>query len=240
MKKLFLASVLLAASGFAAHAQMPVRIGVRAGVNTSSIGETRSGADAVTGFQKTAWKPGFMVGAVVDISMTSFLALQPGFFYDYRHSTYETMTEFSYSPGAGEPEASMARRANGSITTNWFHIPVLFSFRYSPLKALELQADFGPYMSLGLGGRDSYTVTDFSGDMPGSKSPKVKEDAFGKGDARYFRADWGFKMGVGLEICKHYYVGVHYLAGARNIARNKAVVSKSDTRAWQFAVGYNF
>lgn len=242
MNRNIIGLTLLAASGFAASAQtMPVRVGVRAGINTSNIAETRTGADAVTGLQKSAWKTGLQAGAVVDIPMTSFLAIQPGFFFDLRRSSYTTMSEHHYVPAPGDPEATMARRTSGTVTTGWFHVPVLFSFRYSPHSKLQLQADFGPYLSAGIGGRDSYTVTDFSGDIPATvESPRIKQNCFGKGDARYFRADWGFKMGIGVEICRHYYIGAHYLAGARNIARNKAVVSKSDTREWQFSLGYNF
>ncbi len=239
MKRFFIALLLLPAMVDAA-AQMPVRIGIRAGVNTSSIGETRTGVDAVNGFQKTAWKPGFSTGAVVDVPITSFFAIQPGFLFDYRHSSYNTSGEFTYTPAEGEPQAILARHTKGEIRTSWFHVPVLFSFRYALLKALELQGDFGPYLSLGLGGHDTYTVTEFSGPLPTETTPKVKQPAFGKGDGRYFRTDWGFKMGIGIEICQHYYIGAHYLAGVRNIARNKAVVRNSDTRAWQFTVGYNF
>lgn len=239
MKRLIFGT-FFAAVALLTAAQMPVKIGVRVGVNTSSIGEIHSGADAVSGFQQTNWKPGFLAGAVVDVPMTSFLALQPGFYFDYRHSSYQTTGEFSFTPAQGEPEATMARHTRGDIYTSWFHVPVLFSFRWQAHKALQLQADFGPYISLGLGGHDRYVVTDFSGTLPTAQSAEIKVPTFGKGTAHYFRADWGFKMGIGLLIYKHYYVGAHYLAGVRNIARNKSAVSKSDTRAWQFSLGYNF
>lgn len=238
--KHIVSSLILLASALGAQAQMPVRIGVRAGVNTSSIGEIRSG-DALSAMRSSWWKPGFAAGAVVDVPMTSFLSIQPGFFFDYRHSSYQTSGEFSFTPLEGKPPATIARHTKGNIYSSWFHIPVLFSFRVNLHSKLQLQADFGPYLSLGIGGHDAYTVTDYSGTLPTTPdSPTIKQPLFGKGSAEYFRTDWGFKFGLGFEICRHYYIGAHYLAGVRNLARNKDMVRKTDTRAWQFSIGYNF
>ena len=48
----------------------------------------------------------------------------------------------------------------------------------------------------------------------------------------------GLKMGTGLNIFKHYYVGVHYVAGLRDVYKVKGFGGRNKT--WSFVLGYDF
>lgn len=236
MKRILLLAIAALAM-ISAGAEAPVKVGVRVGVNSSNISGTRK-VNNVSGLQSTRWKPGFALGAVVDIRVARHFWLQPGFYYDYNRSAYETSIEYP-STVNGTP-VTIARHSDGKLTTSWFQVPVLGSYRFN-LKIMQVQADFGPYIALGLGGSDEETLQYFSGDIISETSPTIKTEAFGKGsDDRLENIDWGFKMGVGLLFARHYYVGAHYQIGARNIARAKQFLSKSHRYAWEVSIGYNF
>ena len=49
--------------------------------------------------------------------------------------------------------------------------------------------------------------------------------------------DVGLKMGTGLKLFDHYYVGVHYLAGLTHAWK---LPSGGKNKSWMFTVGYDF
>lgn len=235
LKHLVLFTTIMLASGQVQGADMPLRVGVRAGVNTSNITETRTAPGLIVD-NRAHWEPGVNIGAIVDIAMGRNFYLSPGFYYDYRHDTYSLYSSYT-APINNEEKLPTLVVTTGSVSTNWFHIPMLVSYRI-PVKFVEFQFDFGPYISLGLGGHDKYQTTVFT-DNDYSESMKIKEDAFGDA-GRYFNIDWGFDMGAGMLFANHYYIGAHYLIGARNIAQNRTAVRAAHAHQWQFSIGYNF
>lgn len=235
LKQFILSSAIILACSGAQAADMPLRVGVRAGVNTSNITETRTAPGLIVDHRKH-WEPGVNIGAIVDISMGKRFYLSPGFYYDYRHDTYSVYST-STPPIIDENNLPTFVITSGAVKTNWFHIPMLVSYRI-PVKFVEFQFDFGPYISLGLSGHDKYQTTVYTQDDH-SESMNIKEDAFGEA-GRYFNIDWGFDMGAGLLFANHYYIGAHYLIGARNIAQNRTAIRTAHTHQWQFSIGYNF
>lgn len=233
LKKIFLTAIAALPLGAAAqYSNAPVQVGIRAGVNTSNISETRM-TPGFTLSHNPHWRSGFTLGAIVDIPIKSNVFLTPGFYYDYRHNDYDL--QYQYVSNDRDVIAS----TRGEVYTNWFQIPILASYRI-PVKIVTFQFDFGPYISLGLGGRDKTTTLEV-GHEELMEPMTVKTTAFGYGeDARYFNIDWGFDFGFGMMFAQHYYIGAHYLIGARNLALSKRVLSKAHTHEWQFSVGYNF
>lgn len=216
----------------AAKPGAPVQVGIRAGINTSNISETRV-TPGLTLSHTPHWQAGFTAGAIVDIPLKHNFYLTPGFYYDYRHNDYD----LQYKYQANNRDIIAMRR--GEVYTSWFQIPVLMSYRV-PVKFVAFQFDFGPYISLGLGGRDKTTTQEF-GHVEEMEPMSIKTTAFGHGDdARYFNIDWGFDFGFGLMFAQHYYIGAHYLIGARNLALNKQVLGNAHSHQWQFSIGYNF
>lgn len=224
---------LLACCGVQA-ADMPLRVGVRAGFNRSNITETRTAPGLIVDHSRF-WKPGVTLGAIVDISMGKGFYLSPGFYYDYRHDKYEVTS--TSVPILDEEKDNIQVITNGSVTTNWFHIPMLVSYRI-PVAFVEFQFDFGPYISMGLAGHDKYHTTVYKDDTQ-TETTEIIADAFGE-KGRYNNIDWGFDMGVGLLFASHYYIGAHYLIGARNLAFDRANITGAHTHEWQLTIGYNF
>lgn len=232
LKHFIIAALLTAPSFAAAQSDAPIQVGIRAGVNTSNISETRV-TPGLTLNHTPKWKSGFTIGAIVDIPIKHNFYLSPGFYYDYRHNDYDLQYQYLAN------DRDIIATTNGEVYTNWFQIPVLMSYRI-PVKIVDFQFDFGPYISLGLGGRDKTTTLEV-GHEPAMEPISIKTTAFGNGeDSRYFNIDWGFDFGFGLMFASHYYVGVHYLIGARNLALSKSVLSKAHSHEWQFSIGYNF
>lgn len=225
LKSLFFALLLPAV---ATAAEMPLIVGVRAGYNTSNISDRRTVLGGVTNDIKT-WKPGLTLGAVIDIPLGSRFYLSPAFSYDYRADDYDLY--FNADEGS-------QTQVHGSVHTSWFQIPMLVSYRLG-VKFLEFQFDAGPYIAYGLGGKDKFTVTEYTQDDGFKQSGLTKINAFGN-DGRYQNLDWGLDFGAGILVCKHYYVGAHYLVGCQNLAKDKDAISRAHSFQWQFSIGYNF
>lgn len=224
-------AVMLPAAAFS-QIPAPVFVGIRAGVNASNISETRV-TPGMTTMHEPKWKNGFTLGAIVDIPVKHNFYLSPGFYYDYRHNDYTLQYKYLAN------DRDIIATTEGEVQTNWFQIPVLASYRI-PVKFVQFQFDFGPYISLGLGGRDK-TTTHEIGHEQVLEPLTISTNAFGAGEtSRYFNIDWGFDAGVGLLFARHYYIGAHYLIGLRNLALAKSVLSKARTRQWQLSIGYNF
>lgn len=232
LKQILLMAAMALPAIAAAESDAPVQVGIRFGLNSSNMSETRI-TPGLTVSHTPDWQLGFTAGAIVDIPLKHNFYLTPGFYYDYRHNDYD----LHYQYKANDREIMAMTR--GEVYTNWFQIPVLVSYRV-PVNFVSFQFDFGPYISLGLGGRDKTTTTEF-GHAEVKEPVTVKTTAFGYGsEARYFNIDWGFDFGFGMMFAQHYYVGVHYLIGARNLALSKHVINDAHSHEWQFSIGYNF
>lgn len=237
MKKFFLVMLMVAAQSLISQAQIPFGIGVRAGFNTSNITEERA-LSGSSSFHDAKWNQGFTVGAVIDIPISHRWSLQPGFFYDRRNADFASTT--SYDAVTDEGTVTNSVYTEGSTSTNWLHVPILVSFKFFPIRSFGINLDFGPYVAWGVSGSNKYKKIQGDGNDFNHDIPEISTSSFKGDDALYFRTDWGFKVGGGLVLFRHYYVGAHYLFGMRNLAKNKQFVSKSHTREWQFTIGYNF
>lgn len=225
-----------------APADQPIAVGLRAGVNLSNVSSNEKSLMPAIFDRSSHWRAGFTGGAVIDLNFCKFLALQPGFLIETRSASY---MRTSISP------ANFMTATTGQWNYTTIQIPVLLSFRMQYGSSHEVQLDFGPYFSHGLGGSEKYTVTEFNGDAvidaSTFKGPFYGADRGGMAN----RFDWGFKMGAGLQVARHFYVGVHYLAGCRNILTPEASSDPNAdammragacgrSRAWEFTLGYNF
>lgn len=211
--------------------------GVRAGVNTSNLSDNRSSAISDLKLARNQWKAGFTIGAVADINIRNFLVLQPGFFIQTRNHDY------SYTM-VGEGRDYWGN-IEGNRSSSYIQIPILASLRKDFTEELQVQVDFGPYFMYGIGGEDEQKC--FEANFGGAEGEKFnsyyhEDDYFGD-DGTVKGYDWGFKMGAGVVIMKHYYVGIHYEAGCRNVLKTPDG-SKHEysgrNKAWNFTVGYNF
>ncbi len=214
----------------------PFAFGVRVGANCSNLSNNYISSMSDVSMFDGNWGAGFMAGAVIDVNIKKYLVLQPGFFFETRSCSY-------YKVSIDGSVPSMENR-DGRYTSTYFKIPLIMSFRLALAPSIETQFDFGPYFQFGLGGSEKVDVCSLSADVPGGEMEvgRYKGDYFGhKGFVRDY--DWGFKMGVGMLLMQHYYVGVHYEAGCRNVlypVEDSRRDVNGRNKAWDFTVGYVF
>lgn len=185
-------------------------IGVRTGFNMA----TASLSSNNMRHTQTSWGTGFDAGAVVNINFRDYLTIQPGFFYQSRSQNYGFIKS---------DDIKMGHALNYS-----FYVPVLASVRFNVTDNLRWSVDFGPYFAFGVGKSDKGWQTTLDGVSP-------YDDGYYK--ARH-RNGWGFKMGSGMNVLQHYYVGIHYMAGASNVWKVDGRSGRG--KAWTFTLGYDF
>lgn len=214
----------------------PFNIGVRVGLNTSNLSSNKLDLVPDMASSSVDWKAGFTGGVVVDVMLRNFFSLQPGFFFETRSCSFQHIEN---------PEgATSVNVVEGSRSSSYFKIPLLASFRVLLSDDVEWQLDFGPYFSFGIGGNEKYSTLEPGN--PSARPVSYKRPMFG--DNGFVRSyDWGFKMGMGLNLFSHYYVGVHYEAGCRNVLLPNAYTGspvlyglKGRNKGWDFTIGYNF
>lgn len=221
MKKLLLTAILAATTAIATLASPPFSLGARVGFNSSNFAEARSALS----LNQPQWKKGFIAGIEMDIPLLMGFHLAPGFYFDHRNNDYSAVS--------GNVQTF------GSVSSSWFQFQLMASYHISPLSFTTVCFDFGPYLAYGFGGSDKFQQVTFDSLLPAVASAKFSTSTFGH-DGSYFRTDWGFKMGVGLLLARHYYLGAHYVAGARNLSIHKSAIDNSKSRSWEFTLGYNF
>ena len=211
------------------------QVGVRAGFNASNLTTNYDDAFQDIKWNHNQWKGGFSAGMVVDINLRNFFTIQPGIFLDTRKSTYHYLVNSD----------NVLKAIDGQLTGNYIRIPILASLRLGVAELAQVQIDFGPYFAWGFGGANKYTVYGTSDTEP--TAPQVigrdfKSDCFGdKGMVQTY--DWGLKMGLGVLVMQHYYIGAHYHFSCRNVLRELPQTEKhpdGHNKAWTFTLGYNF
>lgn len=203
--------------------------GARIGVNTSN---RTLGSDAIPdAYHHESWGTGFDIGAVVDLNIRDYLSIQPGFFFESRTGSYTLMG--SVNDGATPPMISEIAQAGKRSSYN-FTIPVMAVMHFNVTDDLRWNIEAGPYVAFVLDSRlkNKRFVVNGTAD-----TPLFMQKAAG--------FDFGVKMGTGLEILEHYYVGAHYLAGCLDAWKSSKTgnVTRSYggvTKAWVFSIGYIF
>lgn len=191
------------------------RLGVRVGVNMSNVS---AGGKNFDDDSHDSWGTGFDAGIVADISFRDWLALQPGIFYQSRSNNYTHIT------GVGADQ----QIAVGHTLYYSFYIPIMATARFNVTEKLRWSLEAGPYVSFGVGHNDA-----------GLKVAPSPEEYFDRGYfCRHEKTTMGLKMGTGLELLDHYYLGVHYMGGFGNAWKEPGV--SGHNKAWTFTLGYNF
>lgn len=227
---LLAAGAVLPASAQFFSTDQPERIftlGVRAGVNTSNI---TVGEKNLKGYNVSGWGTGLNIGVVADIALRDYISIQPGFFFQSRTNNFTYVT----------PLTDTANPVYLTQAGHWrgyqFSIPVLGSVKFNLSDNIRWSVDLGPYFNFFLNSKRTNRVSLASG---GS----VYSDYLFSRDPR--TVDVGLKMGTGLQIADHYYVGVHYLAGLTGAWKDETFEQYKRTfggcnKMWTFTIGYDF
>lgn len=190
--------------------------GLRLSVNTSNHTMHYPKADL---WNVDSWGNGLNIGAVVGIAIRDYIAIEPGFTVSYRSGKYARSGVMAVG------NTLDVQMFVGNVHQLDFVIPVMASVRFNVTPNLRWSVDAGPYIDV-LVASDDYN-------QPILLTP-------GGIVARYAHrtdVDFGLKLGSGITLRRHWYAGIHYLAGMTDAwkygfgGRNKT---------WDFTVGYNF
>lgn len=214
--------------------------GLRAGLNSSGISSNYLSIQPDLIQSNFYWRMGGQAGAVADLHIRKFLALEVGFFYENRSYDCALMA----ANAAEDYMGSMFLHSRFSYLV----FPVTLSFRFNILPSAEWQVDLGGYYAYGIGGSKDMDQYIAFGEADGQLvfdqtfiSPK-----YFNADAKDFlavkRVDMGLKIGTGLTFLKHYFIGVYYERGLKNCAKNRdgSPTLELHNLNWNVSLGYNF
>ena len=203
--------------------------GARVGLNTSN--RTISNNALPYCYHRESWGTGFDIGAVATFNIRDWISVQPGLFYESRSGSY-TVTGDPKGSGLGEGYTSSVSGTRNSYNLT---VPVMAIFNFNVCDEIRWGVEVGPYVSLLLGSNVNAkaAITD---SVDGALLP-IPEHAS--------TFDFGFKMGTSLTLNRHWYAGVHYMAGCvkawkllrvENLQKNFG----GYTKGWVFTLGYDF
>lgn len=196
-------------------------LGARIGFNTSNMADDSDGKI----YCADSWGTGFDAGVVADLHIRDWFSIQPGFFFQSRSHNYTYIYDPRIFNNVAGPDVLSQY---GHTRHTMFKVPVLFSLRMHPASSLLWTVDLGPVFNFGIGGHTWYHDAENTG------TPEYKSSYYGDD---YNRFMMGLKMGTGLQVLEHYYIGVHYEAGLRS-ARKFGMGGRD--KCWSFTIGYDF
>ena len=171
-----------------------------------------------------SWGTGFNVGVLANLNFKEYLTLQPGLFFESRSGDYAYLTSYLDYASRDQTHYEM-----GHLRAYYFTIPVMGVVKFNLAERIKWMVEFGPYFQICLKetGQNDVIVL--------YRQPQ--SNSYSQYIAEHRDFDVGFKLGTGLRFFDHYYVGVHYLAGACNAWKNPA---GGRNKSWEFSIGYDF
>lgn len=185
---LLLLTALLGAA--TASAQPTFRLGLRGGLNCASSTVEPSSTSPSSAYYYSTSKSGiyaWQAGAVLEVAFRRF-ALQPALIFSQKGEQFDAATTIIGFAGVNSTETSTVNRYN------WLELPVNVVYT---LHNFQLFA--GPYVALGVGGRQHGTLLSASSVTPGNTygpydfAAKVRYGS----DTENRRLDAGVNFGVG-------------------------------------------
>lgn len=119
-----------------------IALGLRAGMNSSGVATNYMDKQPELIQSNFYWHSGVQVGAIADLSIRKFLAIEVGLFWE-RHGYDAAMM-------AATAEEDYMGSQFTRVRYNDIHIPVLMSWRFNILPQAVWSVDLGPYFSYGL------------------------------------------------------------------------------------------
>lgn len=192
----------------------------RIGFNTSNRTVPTSN---VSYYNHESWGTGFNIGALANLNFKEYLTLQPGLFYESRSGNYAYASEYQdiYNP-------LDVKYVLGHWRAYYFTVPVMGIVKFNLAPNIKISGEFGPYLQFQL--KEAGKGVEYFEYLP-------LEGQYIHYKAKQKKVDIGLKMGLGFQFYKHYYIGIHYLAGLSH-AWNTPVGGKN--KSWMFTAGYDF
>ena len=196
-------------------------VGARLGINTSN---RTFPAGYYNQWNHNSWGLGMNVGFLANLNFKDFLSIQPGIFYESRSGDYAYLTEYLDVYNKEQTHYEMGHHRGYYIT-----VPVMGIFKFNLSPKIKWSVEFGPYFQLKLSesGQNNVSII--------YRLPQSNQ--YGVYTAEHKDYDVGLKIGSGLQFARHYYLGVHYMAGFMDAWKLPA---GGRNKSWQFSLGYDF
>ncbi len=207
--------MLVAALMISAFVMAQVEVGVKAGLNLSTISWKDDAGKNITGTKRL---PGFHVGMTFDIPVAPDFYIQPGVLFTTKGGELRNDAWFHYWP----TEDSYYEDEYTRLSPYYIEVP--FNFLYKPQLGMgNLVFGAGPYVAYGLGGRykDKFDGNTTSGKLEfindwDDQSSNTDINPYGK------PLDFGLNVLGGYEFANRLSVQLNAGLGLANIEPNTA------------------
>ncbi|MDR2563243.1 MAG: PorT family protein [Prevotellaceae bacterium] len=215
-------SVILAAllMTLGANAQdKPVKFGVKAGVNLSSVSSIKvsGGGQDEPLLEGDGMSVGFHAGGFLNYSFGQYFGIQP---------------ELLFSMQGGKQKSPGNDPLKTSLSLSYINIPILFEVK--PITGLSLLV--GPQIGLNVSRSGKLGDTNYSG----SKFDELTKDSFG---CDFKKFDFSIALGLQYALPMNIYLGARYNLGVIapiNYSESGITVSGWKHNVIQLSVGYAF
>ncbi|SHM34492.1 Outer membrane protein beta-barrel domain-containing protein [Chitinophaga jiangningensis] len=234
LKKKIILSIAAVCISFAAMAQ--ARIGVKGGLNLSTITVDNSGS-----VKDNQMLPGWNLGVVADLPLVPrILSFQPGVLYTTKGSKIDI----------GDKDNPTVTNPYVALKTNpsYIEIPLNFVGKIPVGAHTSIFGGVGPYFAFGVAGKNKVESNTGTGSIT-TVSNNIKWDddtPFNNGDPNYGydklkRFDWGGNVQVGVET-HNVLIAVQYGLGFGKLqsGADNSTDDKGKNRVLSFSVGYLF
>lgn len=173
-------------------------------------------------WNNNGWGTGLDVGIVANLNFKEYLTIQPGIFFDSRSGNYSYVTSYLNVLGEDSELFQTGHLRNYNLT-----IPIMGIVKFNVTSYFKWNVELGPYLQFYLKntGLNAIAVLWRNPLLTHYTSYYAKHNNF----------DVGLKMGTGMTLFDHYYVGIHYLAGFCHTWGNP---SGGHNKSWMFTIGY--
>jgi hypothetical protein len=218
MKKLLIVSALLIFV-FSVNAQ--IGVGFKAGINLANMTIKNNGKNVDTKMRK-----GLYLGAIVDISMSKMLSLQPGLFFSQKVVFFEDTYD----------DIGIELGGNNKLKINYLEIPINMVLKLGKGKA-KYYLNAGPTIGYAINGKTIGEISTSFGSAIIPMSSEGEPVEFGSDIDQIKRMDLGLNVGAGLHLGA-FIIGTSYNLGLTNLVNGENCNLKN--RVINFSIGLLF
>lgn len=167
-------------------------------------------------------KPGFHIGATVDLPISEVFSFQPGLLLTTKGLKYD--------------DDFMGVAVKTTATLYYLDIPLNLKASFPVGEGATLYGAVGPYVDFGLSGKIKAT-----GEYQGQKETETEDISWGSDEDEddLKRLDLGLTFGGGVELNVLMF-GISYDLGLTNISSYQEYGTSVKNRVLKFSVGYRF
>lgn len=187
-----------------AMAKSPWWDGAKSDEGVSIFGEAGLNLSHFTHVERwSETKAGLNIGIMAEKPIFNSLSAKAGVFYTMKGSV-------------GNNSGVFGGKLKTTFSPSYLGMPLLASYRYTLTSGTRMQFDFGPYIAIGLHGKE--VIKHYGSNI--AKDSETEYELFGGDKPQLKRFDFGFRFGPQIVFKELYTVGIAYEASAIDISNN--------------------